>query len=59
MFAHPFSGLLPDELIDTRQLCRDVTSLFVDSREYSDLPRKFNICLNGTAGHSVHSGRRT
>ncbi len=54
VFAHPFSGLLPDELIDTRQLCRDVTALFVDSREYSDLPRKFNICLNGTAGHSVH-----
>ena len=54
VFAHPFSGVLPDELIDTRQLCRDVTALFVDSREYSDLPRKFNICLNGTAGHSVH-----
>ena len=54
VFAHPFSGLLPDELIDTRQLCRDVTALFVDSREYSDLPRKFNICLNGTAEHSVH-----
>ena len=54
VFAHPFSGLLPDELIDTRQLCRDVTALFVDSRDYSDLPRKFNICLNGTAGHSVH-----
>ena len=54
VFAHPFSGLLPDELIDTRQLCRNVTALFVDSREYSDLPRKFNICLNGTAEHSVH-----
>ncbi|MCY3844790.1 MAG: Rieske 2Fe-2S domain-containing protein [Acidobacteria bacterium] len=54
VFAHPFSGVLPDELIDTRQLCRDVTALFVDSREYSDLPRKFNICLNGTAEHSVH-----
>ena len=54
VFAHPFSGVLPDELIDTRQLCRDVTALFVDSREYSDLPRKFNICLNGAAEHSVH-----
>ena len=54
VFAHPFSGVLPDELIDTRQLCRDVTALFVDSRAYSDLPRKFNICLNGTAAHSVH-----
>ena len=54
VFAHPFSGVLPDELIDTRQLCREVTALFVDSREYSDLPRKFNICLNGAAEHSVH-----
>lgn len=54
VFAHPFSGLLPDELIDTRRLCRDVTALFLDSRDYADLPRKFNVCLNGTAGHSVH-----
>ena len=54
VFAHPFSGVLPHELIDTRQLCRDVTALFVDSRKYSDLPRKFNICLNGTAEHSAH-----
>lgn len=54
VFGHPLSGLMPDELIDTRQLCRDVTALFVGSREYSDLPRKFNICLNGTEHHSVH-----
>ncbi|MCA9071364.1 MAG: hypothetical protein KDA84_20695, partial [Planctomycetaceae bacterium] len=54
VFAHPFSGLLPDELIDTRQLCHDVTALFIDSREYSDLPRKMNICLNGTDNHSAH-----
>ncbi len=54
VFAHPFSGVLSHELIDTRQLCRDVTALFVDSRKYSDLPRKFNICLNGAAEHSAH-----
>lgn len=54
VFAHPYSGLLPDELIDTRQLCHDITALFVDSREYSDLPRKLNICLNGTDHHSAH-----
>lgn len=54
VFAHPFSGLIPDELIDTRQLCHEVTALFVDSREYSDLPRKMNICLNGTDQHSAH-----
>jgi ferredoxin-nitrite reductase len=54
VFAHPYSGLLPDELIDTRPLCHAITALFLDSREYSDLPRKFNICLNGTEQHSAH-----
>jgi len=54
VFAHPFSGLMPGELIDTRPLCHDVTALFLDSRTYSDLPRKFNICLNGTDQHSAH-----
>lgn len=54
VFAHPFSGLMPDELIDTRQLCHDITRLFIDSREYADLPRKMNICLNGTPHHSAH-----
>jgi ferredoxin-nitrite reductase len=54
VFGHPFSGLMPDELIDTRQLCHDVTAIFVDSREYSDLPRKFNIAFNGTEHHSAH-----
>jgi ferredoxin-nitrite reductase len=54
VFAHPFSGLLPGELIDTRALCHEITALFVDSREYSDLPRKMNLCLNGTAHHSAH-----
>ncbi|HWB10375.1 MAG TPA: Rieske 2Fe-2S domain-containing protein [Pirellulales bacterium] len=54
VFAHPFSGLMPDELIDTRGLCHEITSIFLDSREYSDLPRKMNICLNGTENHSAH-----
>ncbi len=54
VFGHPFSGLMADELIDTRELCHQVTALFVDSREYSDLPRKMNICFNGTNEHSAH-----
>ncbi len=54
VFGHPFSGLMPEELIDTRDLCHQLTALFVDSREYSDLPRKMNICMNGTNEHSAH-----
>jgi len=45
--SHPLSGVDPEELIDTRALSRAVTNLFIDSRELSDLPRKFNIGMNG------------
>jgi ferredoxin-nitrite reductase len=54
VFGHPFSGLMPDELIDTRQLCRDVDALFLGSRAYSDLPRKLNVCLSGVQEHAAH-----
>lgn len=45
--SHPLSGVDPGELIDTRALARAITDLFIDSRELADLPRKFNISLNG------------
>jgi sulfite reductase beta subunit-like hemoprotein len=35
------------ELIDTCDLARAVTALFIDNRELADLPRKFNISFNG------------
>lgn len=54
VLGHPLSGLDPDELIDTRPLCSQITELFLDSREYSDLPRKFNIALCGREQASLH-----
>lgn len=54
VFCHPFSGIDPDEIIDTRALCRDIDAVFMGSRIYSDLPRKFNIALNGTDRHGAH-----
>jgi len=50
--SHPLSGVDPDELIDTRALARAITNLFLDSRELSDLPRKFNISITGRADSS-------
>jgi ferredoxin-nitrite reductase len=47
--SHPLSGVDPDELIDTRDLARAITNLFVGNRDLSDLPRKFNIAVNGRA----------
>ena len=52
--CHPYSGIDSQELIDTRELCRKTTDLFIDSREFSDLPRKFNISVNGHPFHGVH-----
>jgi ferredoxin-nitrite reductase len=54
VFAHPYSGLMPDELIDTRALCHAITDLFLGNRLYADLPRKLNISLNGTIHHPIH-----
>lgn len=54
VFGHPYSGLLPDELIDTRDLCRQIDAVYLDNRDYSDLPRKINICLNGIDQHASH-----
>lgn len=54
VFGHPLSGVDPGELIDVRGLCREITDLFLGNREYSDLPRKVNVCLNGRAEHAAH-----
>jgi ferredoxin-nitrite reductase len=52
--SHPLSGLDPGEICDTRELAREVTALFLGSRELSDLPRKFNIALNGRPDSAPH-----
>jgi precorrin-3B synthase len=54
VFCHPLSGVDPEELIDTRGLCRAISELFLDNRTYADLPRKFNIAMNGRAQHAAH-----
>ena len=54
VFCHPFSGVDPDELFDTRELCRQMTEIFEGSRVYSDLPRKFNIAISGSQQHGAH-----
>jgi ferredoxin-nitrite reductase len=54
VFGHPLAGVDPDELIDTRPACQDITALFIGSREFADLPRKFNIAMCGRAEHGIH-----
>lgn len=54
VFGHPLAGVDPEELFDTRPLCKAITEIFLDHRDYADLPRKFNIALCGEAEHAIH-----
>lgn len=50
----PLAGIDPEELIDTRELARAVDALILDSREFSDLPRKFNPGFCGRERAAAH-----
>jgi len=55
----PLAGLDPDELIDTRGLCREVQDMITNNGEgnpaFTNLPRKFNIAIAGCRENSVHA----
>lgn len=49
----PTAGIDPQELIDTRPLCRDLHHYILNHREMYGLPRKFNIAFDGGGGVPV------
>jgi len=55
----PLAGLDPEELIDTRGLCRKVQDMITKNGEgnpaFTNLPRKFNIAIAGCRDNSVHA----
>ncbi|HHP7243964.1 MAG TPA: ferredoxin--nitrite reductase [Elainellaceae cyanobacterium] len=55
----PVSGLDANELIDTRQLVKDVQDMITNAGEgnpeFTNLPRKFNIAIEGGRDNSVHA----
>ncbi|MBD2104129.1 ferredoxin--nitrite reductase [Leptolyngbya sp. FACHB-261] len=55
----PLAGIDPDELIDTRGLCRMVqdmiTNLGKGNPAFTNLPRKFNIAIAGCRDNSIHA----
>lgn len=52
IYGHPFSGRSPEELYDTRSLCRDIETALLVSSDASPLPHKLNIALNGMPHHA-------
>ncbi len=55
----PVAGIDADELIDTRDLCRQVQDMITNSGDgnstFTNLPRKFNIAIAGCRDNSVHA----
>lgn len=43
----PVAGLTPNELFDASAVAREFTRLFVGNKEYTNLPRKFNVTITG------------
>jgi ferredoxin-nitrite reductase len=55
----PVAGIDPDELIDTREMNQKVQDMITNSGEgnysFSNLPRKFNIAIEGARDNSIHA----
>ncbi len=55
----PVSGIDPDELIDTREMNQKVQDMITNNGEgnyaFTNLPRKFNIAIEGARDNSIHA----
>jgi ferredoxin-nitrite reductase len=47
----PATGLTPRELLDTSGIAAAFQSLFLGNREFTNLPRKFNVTITGCLEH--------
>jgi len=43
----PVAGLTPNELFDASPVGRQFTEMFAGNKEYTNIPRKFNVCITG------------
>ena len=51
----PVAGLTPDELFDASPVAREFTRLFVGNKEFTDIPRKFNVGITGCLDNCTHT----
>lgn len=55
----PVAGIDPDELIDTRVMLQKVQDMITNNGEgnyaFTNLPRKFNIAIEGARDNSIHA----
>jgi len=51
----PVAGLHPKEIMNAYPVIEALNEYFVDNREYSNLPRKFNIAVTGCPDSCIHT----
>jgi nitrite reductase (NADH) large subunit len=51
----PVAGLTPHELFDATPVLREFNALIVDNREFTNLPRKFNVTITGCLENCCHT----
>ena len=51
----PVAGLTPNELFDASHVGREFTKLFVGNKEFTDIPRKFNVGITGCLDNCTHT----
>jgi ferredoxin-nitrite reductase len=51
----PVGGLTPSELFDATRVAAQFTAMLVGNKEFSNLPRKFNITISGCLENCCHA----
>ena len=51
----PVAGLTPSELFDASPAVQEFTQMFVGSKAYTNLPRKFNVTITGCKENCTHA----
>ena len=51
----PVAGLTPNELFDASPVVRQFTQMFVGNKEYTNLPRKFNVTITACREACTHA----
>jgi ferredoxin-nitrite reductase len=51
----PAFGLTPNELLDASPIVRAFTAMFVGSKRFTNLPRKFNVAITGCRENCTHA----
>ena len=51
----PVGGLTPNELFDASRVGKEFTKLIVGIKEFTDIPRKFNVGITGCLDNCTHT----